>query len=316
MEQNGEKIEGGRLRNFVFTINNPTKKDVNMLQELEYRYIVYGREIGKENKTPHLQGYCELTKQMRFAAVKKHLPRAYLAARRGTGKHAADYCKKDGDFTEFGTMKKPGERTELKKVYEMVKNGRTDIEIGETFPATYMRAYRAVDRVRMNYSRTDRCFEPVEVIVLWGDTGTGKTRKAYEIDPDLYRAANNGQWWDGYVKQQTILFDDYYGTVPYDQFLALLDGYKFQIPIKCGFTWKRWKRVIITSNEEPCYWYDKKHGFMTPALERRLKDVRHFEGGGGVNITPDTSETPLVVEENLSTSSTSETNMDDEEPVS
>lgn len=261
----------GLYRNFVFTINNWTEACLEGLKKLKEisNYLVYGEEVAPTTGTPHLQGYCELKKRTRFNKLKSVIPRANILHRRGTAKQAADYAKKDGKIHEYGTMSRPGTRTDIQNMYDAIKEGKTDLEIQEADIRTYMRYYKAIDRVRFNLAMAEDEYEPVEVLVFWGAAGSGKTRRAYEIDRKLYNVVDT-QWWDGYRGQETILFDDFYGGVKYSLFLRLTDGYKFQLPIKGGFTWKKWKRVIITSNKPPELWYTRG---MTDALARRLKTI-------------------------------------------
>ena len=61
--------EAQRYRNLVFTVNNYTEADFNRLLSHEhFKYVIIGKEVG-ENGTPHLQGYAEQSKQMRFNAI-------------------------------------------------------------------------------------------------------------------------------------------------------------------------------------------------------------------------------------------------------
>lgn len=257
-----------RFRNFCFTLNNYTSEDENQVRKLPYRYLVYGYEVG-DSGTPHLQGYVELKAATRFGKIHTTIPRAHIESRRGTALQASEYCKKDGKFYEDGKISSPGQRTDILSMYAAVKEGKTDLEIQESHTSQYVKYYRAVDRMRYNLAKADQTFSPVEVIVRWGQAGTGKTRYAYDTYPDLYRIdhTNSQLWFDGYQGQETVLLDDFYGGIKYSYLLQLLDGYKFQLPVKGGFTWKQWRRVIITSNKPPSDWYS--HG-MTPALQRRL----------------------------------------------
>jgi hypothetical protein len=71
-------------------------------------YLVYGVENynydwrGKSKGTPHFQGCVSFKKPVDFKHVKSILPRAHWESVRTTLRNAADYCKKDGIFTEYG----------------------------------------------------------------------------------------------------------------------------------------------------------------------------------------------------------------------
>lgn len=93
-----------KLRNFCLTINNYNDEDISMALKCPYQYLILGKEIG-ESGTHHLQGYCELKNQTRFNTVKEWFPKAHMEPRKGTANEAADYCKKDGEFTEYGEKK-------------------------------------------------------------------------------------------------------------------------------------------------------------------------------------------------------------------
>lgn len=261
-----------RLHSFCFTINNWEDPDLEACLNLPHSYLVIGKESG-ESGTPHLQGYCELIKKVSFGKLKKLLPKAHIERRMGSSQQASDYCKKDDkDAIELGTLSKPGKRNDLENVYDAIKNGASNTELADSYPSTYMRFYKACDRVRFDQARLDNKFSPVTVSVYIGDAGSGKTRKAYDEAPDLYRLvpSDSTVWFDGYQGQETLLLDDFYGWIKYGYLLQLLDGYKFQLPIKGGFTWKQWKRVIITSNKPPETWYSVG---LTDALKRRITEV-------------------------------------------
>lgn len=280
----------GRYRNFCFTVNNFTDADKAQLAALEYNYLCYGHEVCPDTGTPHLQGYCELQKQMRHNTLKLAIPRAHFENRKGTPKQAADYAKKDGvDIFEDGIMSRPGARTDIKSYVTAVREGKNNHDLIDDHLDCVAKYRHLADFVRLSQLEQDRSFEPLNVIVLWGAAGTGKTKTAHTADPLLFQAPIDGKWWDGYTGQKTILFDDFYGKVPYDYLLKLLDGYKFHIPIKGGFTWKCWKTVYITSNHHPEAWYPSG---LTPALARRISGITEFhQAEGGAPVLPPTSET-------------------------
>lgn len=101
-------------RNWCFTINNFSSDDLERLDQLsatigeDIKYLVYGRETG-ENGTPHLQGYIQFSKKKRLGQVRNQISeRGHFEVSQGTPLQAAQYCKKDGEFNEFGTLQRQG----------------------------------------------------------------------------------------------------------------------------------------------------------------------------------------------------------------
>lgn len=95
-------------KHWCFTVNNWTAANDELLKALGTTdgtsYLVYGYEEG-ENHTPHLQGYIAFARRKRFNQVKDVLPAgAHIEAKKGSPKQAADYCKKDGIYQEFGEL--------------------------------------------------------------------------------------------------------------------------------------------------------------------------------------------------------------------
>lgn len=108
-------------RRWVFTVNNYTDENINTLNSLEVQYLIYGREVAASG-TPHLQGFVTWETNKRFQTVKGLLPDgAHIEAARGTSQQAAQYCKKDGDFTERGQCPvNSGKRTDWDRYKDWV----------------------------------------------------------------------------------------------------------------------------------------------------------------------------------------------------
>lgn len=110
-------------KRWVFTLNNPTSTEVDVLKALEtsddVRYITWGNETG-ESGTPHLQGFVIFNGSKRLRAVKRILGnRVHAESARGTSQQARDYCHKDGDFIEFGSFPdRQGKRSDLDDAIE------------------------------------------------------------------------------------------------------------------------------------------------------------------------------------------------------
>lgn len=138
-------------RRFCFTINNYTDQHVSTLETLgasdTVRYLVYGREVG-ESGTPHLQGFIIFTNSTRFSVAKTRIgDTAHIEVARGSSKQAADYCKKDGNFTEHGEFPDcQGKRSDWDSYKEWIHDiGRVPSrsEIVVKFPGLYARYRRA-----------------------------------------------------------------------------------------------------------------------------------------------------------------------------
>lgn len=72
-------------------------------------YYVYGREIAPDTQRPHLQFMVSFVTKKRLTAVKKMLRKEAhweIKSRNSTMAQASDYCKKDGNFVEWGTLPK------------------------------------------------------------------------------------------------------------------------------------------------------------------------------------------------------------------
>lgn len=87
-------------KSWMYTINNYTPEIEDLVRKIDCQYNVFGREVGKECNTPHLQGCITFYNNTRFKAVQKLLPGAHLTRPKFL-KRARKYCMKDGDFEEI-----------------------------------------------------------------------------------------------------------------------------------------------------------------------------------------------------------------------
>lgn len=120
-----------RYRHWCFTVNNYTEDDFAGLPDLKpkYKYLVCGKEVGLSG-TPHLQGFVSFSNQIKATTLHKWFNnRGHWTVARNPFA-AATYCKKEGDFVEFGEApvekhKGQGKRSDLEELRDAINQGES-----------------------------------------------------------------------------------------------------------------------------------------------------------------------------------------------
>ncbi len=151
------------------------------------------------------------------------------------------------------------DRTDLNAMYQMAVKGKSERDIMESFPSTYMRYQRGLQAVKA-FVLPEREAPPT-VHLLIGPPGTGKTRSVIESARDLWKSTPGEglAWFDGYDCHKDVLLDEFSGKMSkcsLGKLLALIDRYVQRVPTKGSHT--RWapRRIYITTNYHPTAWYD------------------------------------------------------------
>lgn len=264
------------VRNFVFTCF----KEESHLDDLknwdQVTYLVYGREICPTTQKPHLQGYCELKGSKKFSNLQKKLPETHIEKRKGSAKDADVYCRKDGDIFEQGTISQQGRQTPLHDATDMIIDGASNREIAIEHPVVYVKYHRGLHAFRCAVIEP-RTTQP-RIIVLYGESGTGKSRTARDyLNPGYWCwTPMLEKWFCGYQGQDEVLFEEFRGQFPLGQLLTLLDRYDTKVQPK-GLTSIEFvaTKIVITSPVHPKYWYEnlntRQEGFLNQLL-RRLEE--------------------------------------------
>lgn len=263
-----------KSRNWVFTLNNYGVPEEPRAWLTRYgqliRAMVWQAERGEEG-TPHLQGYIQLRQPRALSWCKKLDNRAHWEVRQGTHEQAYAYNSKlhtreFGPFTYGEFSEGQGSRSDLVDVQGAIESGVSEEEIAEHYFSTWCRNYRALREYRR--IRTKARHFKTKVTVIYGPTGSGKSSYAADNAVEPYWKPR-GEWWDGYTGQPVVVLDDYYGWLPFDFLLRLLDRYPLLVPTKGGFAQFNSRDIVITSNKHPMFWYDSEKCDYAP-LKRRL----------------------------------------------
>ena len=144
-------------------------------------------------------------------------------------------------------------------IYAMIKAGKSDVEIKEFSPKLYADHHVGIDRMRTNFLQNkSSTLRDVQVTVIAGPGNTNYAYDNYDAD-DIYKLKKGERiLFDGYIGQDVLLIDDFYGWIRWNQFINLLDRYSLRLETKKGFTYALWTKVIITSNVQVDSWYEKE----------------------------------------------------------
>jgi len=159
----------------------------------------------------------------------------------------------------------------------MAQEGKSELQVAEKYPVTYMMHSTGVRRIIELFQIRDRPFNrELKVTLIMGPTGVGKTRICY-VEPEKTFKMMGFQlknfWWDGYANQEILLIDEYANQCSIDVLLALLDRYDVRLPVKGGFKQAHWKTVFITSNLHMEQIHENAKPAMRLALRRRIHTV-------------------------------------------
>jgi hypothetical protein len=70
-----------------------------------------------------------------------------------------------------------------------------------------VRCYSTLKRIEKDYMVIEERTAPKQCFWYWGNTGTGKTRKATSENPGHYKKLGC-KWWDSYKGQKVVILDD------------------------------------------------------------------------------------------------------------
>jgi len=296
------KAQAGRNRKWCFTINKYNEEHLVNINALSEQFAVHGiislgfqEEIAPSTGMTHIQGYVCFKTQRTMASVKKLLKAntAHLEIMRGTLEQNITYISKDKSAKVNGTRTIVGEtesiqgsRTDLKELHTRIMAGEIKIsDVMCDYPQLYCQ-YKNGLRDMCDYVHGKKRNYKSNVTVHYGDSGTGKSRDAM-TDTDAYvlRCSKTGVWFDGYDYNNTLIIDDFYGWIPFNMLLNLLDRYPMKVDIKGGAMEFNSKKIIITSNKSPIDWYPNLSDEHKIALLRRLDCIMLYERSGTIDVT-------------------------------
>lgn len=322
---------------YVFTINNPLDHARTMVysqigknistaishnnEDNYVAYAIWSLERGS-NGTPHIQGYLECHKKIRWQALKNKIRSLNMWTAPAMGKadvnidyvsHTGKHANKPGSLIEgpwylggAPVVKDKGTRTDIINLAEDLKQGKSLRQLATDHTSTMLKYFGNAQKIQTLLSKKKRSWM-TELIIYTGVAGSGKSHSAYteaqqfladnNIDEEPYMLMipsnkNAPLWWQDYDGQSVVIIDDFYGTIDLNYFKLLIDKYPMKVNIKNGHAEFLAKRVYVTSNQGWRSWWGTdllSNRENEAAIMRRITREKHFDTPYGQEQRDDTS---------------------------
>lgn len=253
-------------------------------------YICQAPEECPTTGRPHIQGYVHFQNACSWNSAKTAIQKVYPTAHVDSAVANAQANRKyifgpytDGkgkdkpinkDAMEWGECPSQGKRSDIDKVKDTIQSGGTMRDVVEQ--ATNLQTIKMAECL-LKYLEKPRNWKP-EIYVLYGSTGTGKSRAAEAAAPDAYPFGDVGKWWDGYDAHTDVICNDFRtDMVPFNLLLKMIDRYAFKVETKGGTRQLLMKRMFITCPSPPELWEWEKCREDMKQLFRRIDDQFNFD---------------------------------------
>lgn len=206
---------------------------------------------------------------------------------RGTIKQSEDYVTKEDtadpdhpDVVRYGTRPSgQGTRTDISDIVSAIDAGATELEIYEADPMFYLKHPNGIKRI-IQIRQNKRDFK-TKVYWFYGESGSGKSQKAFEIGGlKAYYKNGSVEFWENYCNEEVVIIDDYRASMCcFSEFLRILDRYPHMVNVKGAFAEFNSKIIIITSPRPPKDTWKNATDEDKYQLERRITQIVQFQRG-------------------------------------
>lgn len=274
--------EQANLRRVFLTWNNwqkdfETKEHAFIyFKELPHiKAFILGFEVGEQG-TPHIQAVIQFKQPKTFNTLRDYFKNNHIE-RIHDLKASVDYCKKTGDFMEFGKLTGQGQRTDLEEFTQAIIDGYSDMELLTEFPVQTQRYLNNIDKIRQMvlaeyYQKNLR--HNLKVVFISGNPGVGKTRYIYQKHniADIYRVCSYENPFDNYKSQKILVLDEYNNQLNVQLLLNILDIYPLLLPARYADKWACYEQVYVISN----YDFEDLFGIYDDTIYKAIKRRFHL----------------------------------------
>jgi hypothetical protein len=297
-----------RSRKYQLTFNNPEKHKNCSHEAIKealtiWDNLIYWCMCDENAKTFHTHLFLQFQNPIYFSSLKKAFPTAHIEEAQGTAEENRAYIRKESkwedtekettnlkdSFEEWGTMPQAGQgkRSDLSRLYELIKNGYTNAEILEINPDNLLNLQH-MDKARLEILfdryKSERRTELLCIYVS-GSTGFGKSRQILDShgDSNVYRVTDYKHPFDTYSGEDVLVFEEFRSELPIGNMLNYLDIYPLQLPARYNNRQACYNFVYIVSNwnlEDQYHNIHLEQPETWNAFIRRVHKVRVYTSTG------------------------------------
>lgn len=246
----------GKSRNYQLTLNEVDKYEnlKNYLKNLKsLNYLISCHEIAPSTGHEHIHIYCQFLTPIKLSLKKTQ--GAHIEICRASPQQNKDYILKNGDILdEIGEMRQSGN---IRTISDLAKIDKSEC------PPNYYNIKCKIDEEKKSEETFIKMLEDIkndtlkgpEIIYITGDTGKGKTYKAYKMAVEKYEPRQigkitiNNNFFDIINENaECFIIEEFRASqIKASEFLQFTDKYCYRANIKGGFITLKPKTLIICS---------------------------------------------------------------------
>lgn len=250
----------------------------------EAAFGVWQREACPDTGRIHVHIYVRFVNRKRMTTVKNYFQRqdAHCEFAKGSEEEATAYCEKEESRVEAGNRWNPdnydanegkqGKRTDLEDISAKCKAGVSIAVIADAHPSDYIRYHSGIQALHAVLAPKPPAERDVQVTVIWGATGTGKTHLVMHSFPDSYAVKCGRDPWGMYRGEDCVFFDEFDWTKwPLQDMNRYLDKWRCLLDSRYHDRYAAWTRVVICMNDSPISLYSEGVSWpLVLAFRRRI----------------------------------------------
>lgn len=301
-------INNRRSRKYHLTFNNPEEHKNCSHQAIKdtlknWENIIFWCMCDEIAKSPHTHLFVQFKNPVYFSSIKKAFPSSHISEAQGTAQENKAYIRKEGKwegtekettnlkdtYEEWGTIPQTGQgkRNDLADLYQMIKDGYSNVEILENNPDNILNLQH-IDKARLEIlSSRYKSERRLNLLVtyVYGATGLGKSRDILDShgDASVYRVTDYKHPFDTYSGEDVIVFEEFRSDLPIGAMLNYLDIYPLQLPARYNNRQACYNFVYIVSNwklEDQYHNISLEQKETWHAFIRRIHKVRLYTSFG------------------------------------